>query len=177
MLTWRLNIPIILTFSRIFLIPLFLILTPKYPIEGVIVFSIASVTDLLDGYIARKRGEVTKFGIILDPIADKFLIISALILLVDMGLVPVIVAVVIIIREFFVTALRVVALTKRLIIPAETAAKLKTATQTFAIIFLILRISIVGINFHKLGIILIWIAMFLGVFSGIRYTIYFWKVI
>ncbi len=175
--TWRLNLPTILTFSRIFSIPLFLLITPSHPVIGTIIFTLASITDFLDGYIARRTGQITKFGMILDPIADKFLIISALILLVDMALVSVFVAVVIIIREFLITALRVVALTRKLVIPAAKEGKVKTFTQICAIIFLILRDSILGIDLYFAGTVLIWMAMFLAVYSGIKYTILFWKKI
>src|ERR1700690_4456200 len=85
MSTIRLNVPTILTFSRIILIPFFVLITPASPILGVTIFLIASLTDFLDGYLALRSGQITKFGIILDPIADKFLVISALILLVDMS--------------------------------------------------------------------------------------------
>jgi len=173
--TWRLNLPTILTLSRILFIPLFLIITPEHPVAGVVIFSIASLTDFLDGYIARRTGQITRFGMIMDPIADKFLVISALIMLVDMALVDMFVVIVIIIRDFWVTVLRVVALTKHLVIPAEKGGKIKTITQMFSIIFIILRDSILGINLYSTGIILLWISMLLAVVSGIQYTIYFWR--
>ncbi len=173
--TWRLNVPTILTLSRILFIPLFLIVTPEHPVLGVVVFSVASLTDFLDGYIARRTGQITRFGMIMDPIADKFLVISALVLLVDMALVGVFVVVVIIIREFWVTALRVVALTKGLVIPAEKGGKLKTISQMFAIIFIILRDSLLGINLYVPGVILLWISMVLAVISGLQYTVSFWR--
>lgn len=169
------NIPTILTFSRILLIPVFLIVAPDHPVWGVILFSLASATDFLDGYIARRTGQITKFGIILDPIADKFLVISALIMLVDLGSLSAFVAIVIIIREFLVTALRVAALTKNIVIPAERGGKIKTALQIFAIIFLILRDSLFGIDLFPLGTLLIWAAMVMAVVSGVNYTIGFWR--
>ncbi|KJR41552.1 CDP-alcohol phosphatidyltransferase, partial [Candidatus Magnetoovum chiemensis] len=81
----RFNIPTILTLSRIFIIPFFILITPHHELLGALVFGAASLTDFLDGYIARRSGQITKFGIIMDPIADKFLVISALVLLVDMA--------------------------------------------------------------------------------------------
>ncbi len=80
----KLNLPTILTFGRIVLIPFFLVITPQSPLLGIGIFLIATITDFLDGYLARRSGQITKFGIILDPIADKFLVISALLLLGDM---------------------------------------------------------------------------------------------
>lgn len=173
--TWRLNIPTVLTLSRIFLIPLFLVVTPSHPVWGVVIFIVASLTDFLDGYIARRTGQITRFGMIMDPIADKFLVISALVLLVDMALVGVFVVVVIIIREFWVTALRAVALTKNIIIPAERGGKLKTVTQIFSIIFIILRDSVPGFNLYPLGVLLLWVSMVLAVVSGLQYTVNFWR--
>jgi len=169
------NIPTSLTLSRILLIPLFLFITPEHPVWGAVLFSVASITDFLDGYIARKTGQITKFGIILDPIADKFLVISALILLVELGSLNAIVAIIIIIREFLVTALRVAALTKKIVIPAEKGGKIKTTLQIFAIIFLILKDSLFGIDLYSAGTVLIWLAMFMAVVSGYNYTVSFWK--
>ncbi len=173
--TVRFNIPTVLTFSRIISIPFFLVIAPTRPLLGAIVFSLASLTDFLDGYIARKTGQITKFGILLDPIADKFLVISALILLVDMGRLSVFVATVIIIREFLVTGLRIAALTKKIVIQAEMGGKLKTVAQIAAIICLVLGDTLFGIDLYIPGQILIWIALILAVVSGIQYTISFWK--
>ncbi len=173
--TIRLNIPTILTLSRIVSIPFFIIVAPSHPVIGVLIFSVASLTDFLDGYIARRTGQVTKFGIILDPIADKFLVITALVLLVEMGLLSAFVAVVIIIREFLVTGLRVVALTKRIVIPAERGGKLKTAAQITAVICLLLRDAVLGLDLHVPGTIFIWISLVLALYSGVQYTISFWK--
>lgn len=178
------NLPTILTLSRIISIPFFLMVTPGHPLAGAIIFSLASITDFLDGYIARKKGQTTEFGILLDPIADKFLVISALILLVYLQSLSIFIAIIIIVREFLITALRVVALSKNIIISAEMGGKLKTAAQITAILCLVLHESIVGaalksagINLHLLGTLLIWIALLLAVFSGVKYTVTFWKVL
>lgn len=173
--TLKLNLPTILTLSRIVLIPVFIFSVYPRPILGALVFGIASLTDFLDGYLARRSGEITKFGIILDPIADKFLIISALIVLVDMARLPAWIAITIIAREFLVTGLRVVALSKDIVIAAELGGKIKTATQITAILCLILNTSVFGLNLYELGIILIWFALILSIFSGIQYTILFGK--
>lgn len=175
MSTIRFNLPTILTFSRIFLIPFFIIVTPGSPFLGISIFLIASLTDFLDGYLARRSGQITKFGIILDPIADKFLIISALILLVDMVRLPAWIAIIIIVREFVVTALRVVALSKNIIIPAETGGKLKTAAQMVSIILLLLPGGIGDLDFYDAGLVLMYIALVLALISGIKYTVSFWK--
>jgi CDP-diacylglycerol--glycerol-3-phosphate 3-phosphatidyltransferase len=177
MSTLRLNVPTVLTLSRIVLIPFFVISVYHHPFLGALVFSIASVTDFLDGYLARRSGQVTKFGIIMDPIADKFLIISALIVLVDMERIPAWMAIVLIMREFLITALRVVALSRDIVIPAEMGGKLKTTAQISAILCLILMGNFLFVDLYDVGIVLIWIALVLAVVSGVKYTLAFWRTI
>ncbi|MCG6553036.1 MAG: CDP-diacylglycerol--glycerol-3-phosphate 3-phosphatidyltransferase [Candidatus Magnetominusculus sp. LBB02] len=177
MTTVRLNVPTILTLSRIFVIPVFVYITPEHRVWGAVVFGLASITDFLDGYLARRSGQITQFGIIMDPIADKFLVISALILLVDMGNISMWLAIVIIVREFLVTTLRVVALTKDIVIAAELGGKLKTGAQITGILCLILEHYLFGINLYGLGLAMIWIAVALAVVSAVQYTIGFWKKI
>lgn len=173
----KLNIPTVLTLSRIILIPVFVIVAYQHPFWGAAIFGIAAITDFLDGYLARRSGQVTKFGIILDPLADKFLVISALVVLVDMARLSAWMAIVIIVREFFVTGLRVVALSRDIIIPAEMGGKLKTTAQITSILCLILGGSIFDIDLYDVGMIFIWAALILSVISGIQYTISFWKKI
>ncbi len=169
------NLPTLITFSRILIILPFVLLAPKNPFLGAVLFSIASITDYFDGYYARKRKEVTKLGILLDPIADKLLVISALVLLVDMEIVPAWISIIIIAREFVVTGLRIVALTKEIVIPAEMGGKLKVTAQITAIIVLFVDHSTDLLNIHIVGIAFLWVAMILGVISGIQYFILFWK--
>jgi CDP-diacylglycerol--glycerol-3-phosphate 3-phosphatidyltransferase len=171
----RLNLPTIITLSRIILIPFFLLTAPDRPFLGALIFGVASVTDFLDGYLARKKGQITKFGIILDPIADKFLVISALILLVDMARLSAWIAIVIIVREFLVTGLRAVALSRDIVIPAELGGKLKTFSQITSILCLIISMNIFGIDLYDVGTVFIWIAMLLSIISGVQYTVSFWK--
>jgi CDP-diacylglycerol--glycerol-3-phosphate 3-phosphatidyltransferase len=175
MSTLKLNLPTLLTLSRIVLIPVFVFSVYLHPIIGALVFSIASLTDFLDGYFARRSGDITKFGIILDPIADKFLVISALIVLVDMERLDAWIAIIIIVREFLVTGLRVVALSKDIIIPAELGGKIKTGVQIAAVLCLILNRSLFNINLYDIGIVLIWLSMVLSIVSGVKYTISFGK--
>lgn len=177
MSTLKLNLPTLLTLSRIVLIPVFIFTVYLHPVFGAIIFSIASLTDFLDGYFARRSGDITKFGIILDPIADKFLVISALIVLVDMERVAAWIAITIIVREFLVTGLRAVALSKDIVIAAETGGKIKTTLQIIAIICLILKNSLFGIDLYDIGIVLIWASLVLSIVSGVQYTILFGKKI
>jgi CDP-diacylglycerol--glycerol-3-phosphate 3-phosphatidyltransferase len=175
MSTLRLNLPTVLTLSRIFLVPVFIFSVYQHQVFGALIFGIASITDYLDGYFARQSGKVTKLGVILDPLADKFLVVSALIVLVDMERLPAWIAIVIIVREFLVTGLRAVALSKNVIIPSEMGGKMKTFTQIMAILCLILMGSIFDIDLYDIGIILIWISLGLSVISGIQYTLSFWR--
>ncbi|MCX8027514.1 MAG: CDP-diacylglycerol--glycerol-3-phosphate 3-phosphatidyltransferase [Thermodesulfovibrionales bacterium] len=172
---FRFNIPTFLTFIRIALIPPFLYFTPNSPLIGILFFLLASITDFLDGYIARRSNQITKFGIIIDPIADKMLIIAALILLVDMVRISTWIAVVIIGREFLVSLIRVVGILKGIVIPAEKGGKIKTATQMVAIIFLLLPGSLVNIDFYDVGLILIYISLVFAVISGYKYTVFLWR--
>lgn len=188
-----LNLPTLLTCSRIIIILPFILITPGNPFLGAAIFGLAAITDYLDGYFARKKKQVTKLGVLLDPIADKLLVIAALILLVDIGLVPAWIAIVIIAREFIVTGLRIVALTMDLLIPAEMGGKLKVTCQITAIIILLVDKSLVATDFfasileslsgspalvfdlYPVGITFLWISMILGVLSGIQYFYLFWK--
>lgn len=175
--TLRLNLPTILTLSRIILIPVFVFTVYLHPLFGAFIFSIASLTDFLDGYLARRSGQITKFGIILDPLADKFLVISALIVLVDMERLAAWIAITIIVRDFLVTGLRVVALSKDIVIQAEIGGKIKTTLQIIAILCLILKFRFFFIDLFDIGIVLIWISLVLSIISGIQYTISFGKKI
>ncbi len=180
MTTLRLNLPTVLTLSRIVLIPFFVLSVYHHPVIGALVFGLASITDFLDGYLARRSGQITKFGIIMDPIADKFLVISALIVLVDMERLSAWIAIILIVREFLVTALRVVALSRDIVIPAEMGGKLKTTSQITAIICLILMGSVfdfLPVDLYDIGLAFIWIAVVLSVFSAVRYTVSFWRTI
>ena len=180
MTTLRLNLPTILTLSRIVLIPFFVLTVYQHPILGALIFSVASITDFLDGYLARRSGQITTFGIIMDPLADKFLVISALIVLVDMERLSAFIAIILIVREFLVTGLRVVALSKNIVIPAEMGGKLKTAAQITSILCLILVGTVFDnfpVDLYDIGLVFLWIALALSVTSGVQYTISFWRKI
>lgn len=143
-----LNIPNILTLFRIFLVPfIVVVLLTKFQFEkwfylnretiAVLLIIIASATDILDGYLARKRREVTTLGQLLDPIADKLLVSSVLISLVDMRLAPAYLVVIIIAREFAVTGIRMVAAINQVSIPAGKLGKIKMVTEVVSMCFII----------------------------------------
>ncbi|MEQ1628243.1 MAG: CDP-diacylglycerol--glycerol-3-phosphate 3-phosphatidyltransferase [Nitrospira sp.] len=176
-----LNLPNLLTLTRILLIPVFVVLfvTPDQDrsLLAAIVFVVAAVTDMLDGYLARRSGQVTKLGKLLDPIADKLLVLSALILLVNVDRVSALVAILIIARELGVTGIRAIAASEGFIIAAETTGKYKMALQVVAIVMLILEgtwLAALG-NLHLAGIVTLYLSLVLGYISGGQYVWSFWK--
>jgi CDP-diacylglycerol---glycerol-3-phosphate 3-phosphatidyltransferase len=173
------NLPNALTVGRIFLVPLLVVvLLTKFEgrlifgihkdLVGAAIFGIASLTDVLDGYLARRRKQVTTFGQLMDPLADKLLIIAALISLVQMDLAPAWMVAVIVGREIFVTVIRSMAHGKGLIIPASRMGKLKMASEVVAILALILGQEFLQ-PFHVLGTIALWVAMATAILSGFDY--------
>ena len=141
------NLPNKLTISRIILTFIFMILLFSkglaFKVSALVVFFIASCTDFIDGYLAKKTGEVTDFGRLMDPIADKVLVISAFLAFVEMKLVPAWIVVIIVLREFIITGLRLMAFRKGEVIEAELAGKHKTVSQMVSIyailIFIVFR--------------------------------------
>jgi CDP-diacylglycerol--glycerol-3-phosphate 3-phosphatidyltransferase len=135
------NVPNVLTVLRILLVPVLVVAlldeTPNGDLFAAIVFVVASLTDLLDGYLARTRNSITTFGKLMDPIADKLLIIAALVALVSLHRLAAWVAMVIIAREFAVTALRMAATQQGVVIPASLFGKAKTCFQIAAVLALI----------------------------------------
>ena len=133
-----LNVPNALTLFRILLVPVLVVAlleaAPETSILAAVVFAVAAITDGLDGYIARQRRDITTFGKVMDPIADKLLIAAALITLVSLDRVEPWLATVIIAREFAVSGLRVAAGQQGVVIPASPLGKLKTALQIAAIL-------------------------------------------
>lgn len=162
-----------LTLSRIFLVPVFMfVLLTRIRFGEYIaaaIFIIAASTDGLDGYIARKRKEVTNLGKLMDPLADKLLISAALISLVELKAVSAWIAVVIIGREFFVTGLRAVVASEGVIIAASKLGKIKTISQIVAISALLLNDFLESLLNIELGKYAIYIAMVFTLWSGIDY--------
>jgi len=174
------NLPNGLTLMRIFLIPLLVtVLLTKYSVIAVVVFLAASLTDLLDGYIARKRGQVTTLGTLLDPLADKLLILFALMPLVQLQLVPAWMAAIIIGREFAITGLRSIASAQGFTIEASQFGKIKMVTQVAAITFLILGMPGDSPNptFQKLGNFMLYVVVVFAVVSAVDYFRRFWTKI
>ncbi len=177
------NLPNLLTIGRILLIPVFVILfaepTPDRSLAAACVFVIAAVTDLLDGYLARRRGQVTSLGKLLDPVADKLLVLSGLILLVGFERVPAVIAILIIAREVAVTGVRAVAASQGIVLSAETLGKYKMVLQVVAIVMLILPNDFVPMpgGLHAVGTILLYGSLALALVSGGNYLASFWRQI
>lgn len=174
------NLPNKITMFRVFLIPVFVVLLmveqiPYYNFIALGVFSLACFSDFLDGYLARKYNLVTTFGKFMDPLADKILVCTAMILLIELDKIPSVIVAVIMAREFIISGFRLIASDKGVVIAAGYLGKFKTVAQMFMCIFLMftaddkfdkyLFFRVVNI----LGIVFMWLALVLTVVSLIDY--------
>ncbi len=185
------NIPNMLTMMRIAAIPLMaaILMSPSKSAGfwAAALFSIASITDWLDGYLARRMGIVTVFGKFLDPIADKLIVMAAMIMILPFNRVPAWMVLVILGREIIVTGLRSIASSEGIVIQASDLGKYKTIFQITAIIGLLLHYDynwffgiqhpLLLVNMHNAGMFFLWIAFILTVWSGVDYLARFMKVI
>ena len=169
------NLPNKLTILRVILIPFFVVFM-LFDITGaadkwiaLVIFCVASLTDMLDGKIARKYNLVTNFGKFMDPLADKLLVCSAMICLVDLKLIPVWVVLIIIAREFIISGFRLVASDNGIVIAASYWGKFKTTFQMLMVIVIIFNINLQLDWLNILGTILIYVALVLTVVSLIDY--------
>lgn len=135
------------------------------------IFVLASITDFVDGHIARKRDQVTVFGSFLDPIADKFLVASSLVMLLSLGRVSSLAVVILILREFYMTSLRLLASREGLQIPVNFLGKWKTTTQLVGIPLLMANGHPWGISMALLGNLCIYAAIFLSLYSALIYSL------
>lgn len=166
------NLPNKLTLARVIAVPFFIVIYLLGHIyTATIIFILASATDALDGHIARSRGLVTNFGKIMDPLADKILVISALVILVQLGDVAGWMLIVILAREFIVAGLRTVAAADGIVIAAGFSGKLKTVSQMIAVPLLLLKNWPCKYINIQLDQIMLWICVILTVISGIEYIV------
>lgn len=168
------NLPNRITILRVFMIPFFLffILMPGIELGRFIaagIFIIAALTDLLDGYIARKNNLVTNFGKFMDPLADKLLVSSALICFVDLKLIPTWIVIVIIAREFIISGFRLIASDNGIVIAASWWGKVKTVVQMIMSVMLIINLDYPIINI--LEQVMIYLAVVLTIISLLDYMI------
>ncbi|MGA2728366.1 MAG: CDP-diacylglycerol--glycerol-3-phosphate 3-phosphatidyltransferase [Terracidiphilus sp.] len=190
------NLPNSITMSRIVMIPLLLwILSPHFPwqsswgeaeILASVLFVLASITDGLDGYLARKRGQITTMGMLLDPLADKIMVTAALVALVayNPAVVKVWIAVVIIGREFLISGLRSIASSEGFTIQASELGKLKTVTQIVSVVSAILahhwydwQLGLLVIPVRWIAVAAIYFTVLVSTISAIDYFVGFWKKI
>lgn len=159
------NLPNQLTIGRILLVPVFVIVIlsgmKNALFISAIIFAIASLTDFLDGHIARKHNLISNFGKLMDPFADKLLVSAALITMVELNLVPSWMVIIIISREFAVSILRAVAASAGVVIAASKGGKAKTISQIIAILMILLNIPYSNI--------MLWLAVILTIYSGYDY--------
>ncbi len=179
------NLPNKLTIARIVAVPVIIILlylaTSEFKFLKVEkeyfgwvagwLFVAASFTDFLDGYIARKRNIVTIFGSFLDPIADKFIVVSSLIMLLALKRLPAPLVIILVLREMYMTSLRLLATSEDIKVPVNDLGKWKTATQMMGIPMLMANQPLFGIPLTPIGFILIYISSFLSMYSAAKYTI------
>jgi len=185
------NLPNILTLMRIAAIPLLVVIllspTRDAGFWAAALFSAASFTDWLDGYLARRMGVVTVFGKFLDPIADKLVVMAALIMILPYNRVPAWMVLVILGREIIITGLRGIASTEGIVIPASDLGKFKTIFQIVAIIGLLLHYDYhwffsvdhpyLFVNMHNVGMFYLWIATVITIWSGVDYLAKFIRII
>lgn len=179
------NLPNRLTFFRVVLIPIIIGslylnlldfpwvygLKKTFGYVAAWTFVVASLTDFFDGYIARKRDIVTVFGSFLDPLADKFLIVSSLIILQALDRIPVLIVIILVLREIYITALRLLANEKGLVVPVGQLGKWKTTFQMLGIGFLMAYDKPYGIPMIPLGNIFIYLACIFSIYSALEYSL------
>jgi CDP-diacylglycerol--glycerol-3-phosphate 3-phosphatidyltransferase len=172
-----LNLPNALTVLRIFLVPLLVVVLltrgAGHVYFGAAIFGLAVLTDYLDGFFARRRNEVTRLGILLDPLADKLLTAAALLSLVEMGLVPAWVVMIILARELAVTALRNVAAGRGVLIRASALGKAKMVAQVTAILLLLLSRELAALRGP--GMVALVVVVIVTLVSGVDYFVRFWR--
>ena len=177
------NIPNLITMGRVVLIPLVLLFIDNFnPLRSFIaslLYLLAAAGDFLDGYLARKRGEVSTLGKFLDPLADKLLVTSVLVFMLALGRVEAWLVVVIIARDFVVNGLRSIASAQGMVIAASDGGKIKTALQLVAIMMLLIyfRYPALGtsitVDYHRAGLILLYVSTVVSVFSAGQYIRHF----
>ena len=175
-----LSLPNLLTYLRIAFIPLIIVLLSMTPSSttcngAFVIYALASITDLLDGILARRRNQITPLGKLLDPLADKLLVSAVLIMLVAQDRVPAWMVFVFISRDFVIMGLRTVAASQGIIIDASRLGKNKMISLTVAILFLLIYNGDSKINYHFIGIIFLWVALVLAIWSATSYAVEFYR--
>lgn len=183
------NLPNMLTVARMLIIPLFVWFTydadPWYSLMAAFVFVVASVTDIVDGYLARKWNLVTVVGKFMDPLADKLIVLAAMVMMVRLGRIPAWIAIVLLSREFIVTGLRQIAASEGLVIAAGQEGKWKTSLQLVGIIALCVHythtlnagFATYNVNFNQIGKVCIYVSTLFSLWSMVNYFQAFMKTL
>lgn len=175
------NTPNILTMIRMAMVPVVIALLfvgqPTWDLIAAILFAVASITDYFDGYLARVQQQVTVFGKLMDPLADKFLVVSSLIMLQHLGRIHPVIVMLLICREMAITGLRALASAEGLIIPASDSAKWKTATQMVAIPLLMARSAFFSLPLEPVGQVLLDISLAISLWSAKDYIVDFFRAL
>jgi len=173
------NLPNAITMIRMIAIPalFFLLLAPDENGSLIIAlfFIVAAMTDFLDGYIARRYSIVTTMGKYLDPLADKLIINTAMIVMIPIGRVPAWIVAVTVIRDLVVDGIRTISSAEGIVIEASRLGKQKTIAQGFAVAALIIHYPFFGADAHAVGMVMLYISLFLAIYSGIGYFIRFYR--
>lgn len=176
---WKHNLPMILTYARAAAAPVILgVLMSGWIYAGwfaAVFFVLASLTDWLDGFFARRYGVESNMGRFMDPIADKILVLGAILMLLDMGRVDPAMVFLFLARDIFIGGIRAVAAANNLIIDAKPFGKWKTAFQMVAIPCLLVYEPILGIPLADLGYYALWVSVGLSLISGAEYTIGYYR--
>ncbi len=177
--TWKHNLPMALTYSRILAAPVILgILMSGWVWSGwasAVVFILASLTDWLDGYFARRFQSISKMGSLMDPIADKILVLGAIVMLLAMARVDPIMVFLFVARDVFIGGIRSVAAADQVIIAAKPFGKWKTAFQMVAIPCLLVYEPLLGLPIANIGYWALWIGVGLSLISGAEYTMGYYR--
>lgn len=173
--------PNLLTLARIALVPVLVMAmyfeTPEWDLVAALIFALASITDYFDGYIARIQKSETIYGKLMDPLADKFLIISGLIMLMYTGRIQPVIVILLVCRELTITGLRALASAEGIIIAASPSAKWKTGTQMVAVIMLILNRDVFGWPVIRAGHTLLYISLAISLWSARDYIVGFFSAL
>ncbi len=181
------SLPNLLSLSRVFIIPFIVVLfevirytAPVHPgmlrwisFVCAVLFGIGGLTDFFDGFFARKYGGTTNLGKLLDPLSDKLLIATTMIMLVSIDRLHAWIVVLIVGREIAVTGLRALSASSGLIIPASLEGKYKTNFQIAALIGLLIHYTYFGVDFQRVGMLFIWVALIVTMWSGVNYFVNF----
>lgn len=174
-----LNLPNTITLARISVVPfLFFLLMSPGPFWSLVLaalFVIASITDLLDGFIARKYNLITTMGKFLDPLADKLIVNTAMILMIPIGRIDAWIVVMIIMRDLIVDGIRSIASSEGIYIQASVLGKQKTLAQIIAVTALMIHYPFFGLDAHFVGTVILYVALLLTIYSGLDYFVKFYR--